>query len=460
MRDGVSGRGAEPDAQDRRGGTGAMDQVFDALPPGSRIGGYDLVHLIGVGGFGMTYAAFNPVTERWAAIKEFFPAGLARRGPAQQMVYEEHGAETIRWALAKFRATTAELCRLSHDHIVRVHDYVPANDTGYMIMELLEGQTLADRLHARKERPLTPDELRPVIEPVLDAIAYLHERGLIHRDIAADNIVITAEDRPVLIDFGALSQDFSRATGRAGTVGLAKAHYTAPDQKVQNARPDPTTDIYAVGALLYLALTGAHPADATERITGRVTGGSDPYRALAADPPPLVPPAMAAAIDRCLSFDKGDRPQSIAEVKTLLGWDDQSWEIAAEVLRLPAPEPAEAAKPPPAPAAPRPAPEAVQPIPEPLQPLAARPSPISPAAAPPSPPPPAGPAAPPPATPAPRPPPAIPVQPGLPPPGAPVAPPHAGAKTSIDRTFVVAAGVLGFIMVALALVAFGLVPGL
>ena len=166
----------------------APDQDIDlpfALRSGDVVGGYTIVRVIGYGGFGITYRAHNRVTLKQVAIKEFFPVGLVHRDGNSRLIYSQVEADTITWALNKFETTTTTLCGLTHPNIVQVYDYLSTNATGYMIMELLEGQTLADWLKNRAARPSLP-EVRPVVEPVMDALCYLHENGLIHRDIAPE----------------------------------------------------------------------------------------------------------------------------------------------------------------------------------------------------------------------------------------------------------------------------------
>ena len=293
------------------------EDLTDALPVGSAIGGYAVKRMLGQGGFGITYEADNRVTGRSVAIKEFFPASLVRRSSASKLVYSKVNAETIGWALRKFEETTTTLCKLGHPNIVQVLDYVPANDTGYMIMELLHGQTLKDWLKARG-RPPTLDELRPLLAPVMEALTYVHAQGLVHRDVAPDNILITGEGRPVLIDFGSVSADLSRA-GReqaSSTVGLTKRHYTAPEQMSSKTRPGAPADIYSLGAVLYRALCGDEPMDGQDRIDAMfLRQEPDPYRPMAAMQPAVCTAMAAALIDKSLDMRPEKRPSAVVEMR-------------------------------------------------------------------------------------------------------------------------------------------------
>lgn len=322
-----------------------MVEAIHALPVGAHLGSYQITRLIGEGGFGIIYEAINLVTERRVAIKEFFPNGLATRDMQSQLAYSHANESLVGWALEKFEKTTRDLCRLDHPNIIRVHDYMRGNRTGYMLMELLHGQTLEAWLQARGGQPATPAELRPLVEPILSALSYVHGQGLIHRDIATDNIFVCHDGRPVLIDFGALSRDVSKATRKVGTVGVMKAHYTAPDQAHRNAIPDPTADVYSMGAVLYRALAGQPPEDGPARAGEIGLGGVDPYLPLRDRRPDSVPPEMAEAIDAALRLRKAERPQTIAELRSRLGWGETgpaSHPVAVSqptpISRPPAPE--------------------------------------------------------------------------------------------------------------------------
>ena len=285
----------------------------NALPVGSEIGDYKIVRVLGQGGLGIVYEGLNPDTRQQAAIKEFFPSGLVDRGGQGQMVPGEGDANILAWARERFAASTRDLRALDHPNILRVLDHWQANGTGYMAMEYLKGQTLADWLEARSTPP-TLDELRPILDPVLDGLAYVHRQGLIHRSLSPADIFMTDQGRPVLIDFG----DLARA--EVEEIGVQVEGYTAPDQIRGNAKPNPTTDVYAVGAVLYRALTGAPPVDAVARSKAMKDGGADPYQPLSQRSMAGISPEAARAIDACLAMRKSDRPQSMGEVRTMLGW--------------------------------------------------------------------------------------------------------------------------------------------
>ncbi len=292
-----------------------------ALPAGTVIAGYRIVRVLGAGGFGITYEGESPVTGRRVAIKEFFPRGIASRKGATEIIYAERDTDLVSWALKRFESSTTEQCRLKHQNIVEVFHYLAENDTGYMFMDYVEGTTLEQWLRDRPNLP-TEDELRPIIEPVIDALDYLHSMNFIHRDIAPDNIMITADGRPVIIDFGAIKLIESRTLLQAKTVHsfmVGKQHYSPPEQTREGETLDARVDIYSLGAVLYRAFTGMPPADTEERARRIAFGEGDPLTPLL-QAAPHVRPELAKAIERALSFRASERQGSIEEFRASVGW--------------------------------------------------------------------------------------------------------------------------------------------
>jgi tetratricopeptide (TPR) repeat protein len=292
-----------------------------ALRPGTMITGYEIVKAIGAGGFGITYEGFNPITERRVAIKEFFPRGIASRDDATRIAYSKQDNDVVTWALKRFAESTNRLAKLSHPNIVEVLNYVADNGTGYMVMEHVEGQTLEEWLRARATPPQLT-ELGPIFDPIFDAIEYVHSKGLIHRDIAPDNIMIRKGDsRPVLIDFGALKiiEEHTRAHGTAPkSFGVAKMNYSPPEQTEDGAQVDPRVDIYSLAATIYRALSGKPPIDSDKRKTDIALRGQDSYVPMASATQVPLPPAFSATIDAAMSLRPNGRPSTLAEFRAKL----------------------------------------------------------------------------------------------------------------------------------------------
>lgn len=299
-----------------------------ALPIGTQISGYEIVRVLGVGGFGITYEGFNPVTRRRAAIKEFFPRGIASRENATQVVFSRQDTDVVTWALERFRRSTTELCDFRHPNIVEVLNYVPANETGYMFMEQVEGETLETWLR-KKNGPPTMDEMRTILEPVCDALEYVHSKKFIHRDIAPDNIMIRQDGRPMLIDFGAIKIIAQTAQTRAASgrsYGVAKQHYSPPEQMDEDAELDSRADVYALGAVLYRAVTGQPPVDADKRKNDLILKGADSYVSVAQASRIPLSAGVINIIDRSLALKPLDRPSSISEFRA--GMHDEGFATA------------------------------------------------------------------------------------------------------------------------------------
>jgi serine/threonine protein kinase len=302
-----------------------MNNDPHALQAGTVIAGYRIVRVLGAGGFGITYEGESPVTGRRVAIKEFFPRGIASRKGATEIIYAERDTELVSWALKRFESSTTEQCRLKHPNIVEVFHYLADNDTGYMFMDYVEGKTFEQWLRDRPNLP-TVEEIRPMLEPVIDALDYLHSMNFIHRDIAPDNIMITSDGRPVIIDFGAIKIIENRTLLQAKTVHsfmVGKQHYSPPEQTREGETLDARADIYALGAVFYRALAGKPPADTEERARKIAFGEGDSLEPLA-KAAPHVPEAIAKAIEKALAFRANERQSSIEELREAIGWQGMS----------------------------------------------------------------------------------------------------------------------------------------
>ncbi|WP_243759796.1 protein kinase domain-containing protein [Deinococcus radiodurans] len=276
------------------------------LPPGTTLQGgkYRLEQVLGQGGFGITYLGSQTQLGARVAIKELFPSGSTRQ--SGQYVLPPAGTDPAGWAQAKqdFTAEGRTVARFNHPDIVRVMDLFEENGTAYLVMEFLEGQTLGSAIE--KRGPLPPDEVVNIAKRVLGALSVVHSAGMLHRDIKPDNIYLDKAGRTVLIDFGS-----ARTFAAGQTVShtrLVTPGYAPLEQYSGSAKFGPYTDIYALGATLYHALTGHPPTPATDRTMGT------PLAPL----PPNTPPALREAIERSLAIKINERPQSTQEVLALL----------------------------------------------------------------------------------------------------------------------------------------------
>ena len=245
--------------------------MSDHLPLGSRLNNdqFVITGVLGQGGFGITYRARDEQLDRMVAIKEFFPQGCARKSggvyPNNTMTVDE-----FKDSRAKFLQEARLLARFDDKSIVRVHGFFSANNTAYLVTEYLEGQTL--RVLVEESGALKEQEAVEVIDKVAQALALIHEQNMIHRDVSPDNIMVCANGRVVLIDFGLAKQEV--VTSSYGTRGLTRSNalgtdgYSPMEQYSRTAQVTPATDIYALGATLYYALTKNDPPSAPNRAAG------------------------------------------------------------------------------------------------------------------------------------------------------------------------------------------------
>jgi eukaryotic-like serine/threonine-protein kinase len=221
-----------------------------SFPAGHRLGAYQIVSLLGAGGMGEVYRARDTRLDRTVAVK-VMPADLAADAQFR----------------ARFDREARSISQLSHPHICTLHDVGEAEGTAFLVMELLDGETLADRL---TRGPLPLKEALQTATDVADALAAAHRHGIVHRDLKPANIMLTKSGAK-LLDFGlakpskpvvslaanpARDMASTHLTG-AGTI-LGTLHYMAPEQ-VEGREADPRSDLWALGVVIYEMTTGTRP---------------------------------------------------------------------------------------------------------------------------------------------------------------------------------------------------------
>ena len=293
-------------------------QPLNALPQGHRLQEYELVRVLGFGGFGMTYLGFDHNLDKAVAIKEYLPSDIAiRTGDNSVVPQASQFRDDFEWGLDRFLDEARALARFDHRHIIKVHRFFEAHGTAYIVMEYAEGETLSAFLE-RKET-LKEAELKAILSPILDGLEVVHGVDFLHRDIKPGNIIIRDEDNsPVLLDFGSARQAIS-ARSRSVT-SIITPGYAPIEQYSSRGDQGPWTDIYALGGVCYRALTGEVPEDATDRVR------NDPLIPVSERYVGQASAGFLSAIDWALAVDEGDRPQSITEWRTKLEDDSTKHE--------------------------------------------------------------------------------------------------------------------------------------
>ena len=282
-----------------------------ALPAGTRIEEFMIEKVLGSGGFGITYLARDTGLNRQVVIKENLPVQFAWRDPASGTVRPRHttggDADDFAWSLTNFLREAETLASLDHPGIVRVLSKFEACGTAYFVMPFVEGLAFDELIETRraKGQPFSGEEITGLLKRMLSALAYLHDRGIYHRDIKPGNILISNEGVPALIDFGSARQ---RLSERSMTV-VESAGYTPFEQLQSRGNVGPWSDLYALAATLVKAITFEAPPKAADRI------GDDPMVPLASRKPLAGPysTALLDSIDRALAVNPKERWQSAGE---------------------------------------------------------------------------------------------------------------------------------------------------
>jgi serine/threonine protein kinase len=296
-----------------------VESDVDELAPGTRLlsGQYRIDSFLNSGGFGIVYTARNSL-DRSVVIKECFPSSFCRRidtavGPRTRARLEEFQS-----VVRLFVQEAHNLAGLDHPGIVKVHQVFEENDTAYIAMDYVKGPDLLQTVEGTA-RPLNPKEIISHLGRILDALGYVHAKGLLHRDISPDNIILNeATGEPVLIDFGASRKEVTRKTRALSGLRVVKDGYSPQEFYVSGSAQAAFSDLYALGASFYHLITRETPKTSQERLSAIAGGEGDPLRPLAGRFR-AYPPVFLQAIDKAMSIFPRDRLQSVAEWQAMLG---------------------------------------------------------------------------------------------------------------------------------------------
>lgn len=294
-----------------------MNDTFKAgsdncLPVGTRLADFEIKGVIGEGGFGIVYLAFDHSLQRTVAIKEYMPGAFAgRRSDRSVAVRSQRDQGTFETGLKSFINEARLLAQFDHPALIKVYRFWEENNTAYMAMRYYQGQTLKSLVRSDPYM-ISEDWLKGMLTSVLEALDALYRVNILHRDISPDNIMIQSSGQAVLLDFGAARQMIS-GMSYALTV-ILKPGFAPIEQYADDAamKQGPWTDIYSLSAVVYAAITQKAPPTSVARML------KDPLEPLQASDYPGFSKDFLAAIDKGLAVRPEDRPQSIEEFRKLL----------------------------------------------------------------------------------------------------------------------------------------------
>lgn len=292
---------------------GEGDFGLNVLPIGTHLGEFEIKGLIGEGGFGIVYLAYDHSLERQVALKEYMPSGLATRTTKMAVsVRSQSKIDTFTAGLKSFINEARMLAQFDSPALVKVHSFWEGNGTAYMVMPYYEGMTLKQALQTRHIKP-TEGWIRMLLTDLCDAIDILHRAHCLHRDIAPDNILLLKDGRPLLLDFGAARRvigDLTQCFTAILKPGFAPIEQYAD---IAGLRQGAWTDIYALAAVVYYLITGKAPPPSVARM---VHDELVPAREAGKG---RYSEAFLATIDKALGVRPEQRFHSIEELRQALG---------------------------------------------------------------------------------------------------------------------------------------------
>jgi hypothetical protein len=313
----------------------------NCLPVGTRLSDFEITGVLGEGGFGIVYLAYDRALQRTVAIKEYMPGALVMRAAGTAIVPRAaRHQETFKLGLKSFINEARLLARFDHPALVKVYRFWEQNDTAYMAMQFYDGCTIKDIV---TNKPELIDEAWccKMLDQIMQALETLYTMRILHRDVSPDNIIVQPNGDAVLLDFGSARQIIGDVT--SGLTVILKPGYAPVEQYAGDAsfEQGPFTDVYALSAVMYFAITKTAPPASIGRMI------SDPMVPLAVRAPAGYSAALLAAIDKGLAVLPQDRPQTMDEFRSLLGIASPNTARAAAAPRASVP-----------PSAPTPAPAA------------------------------------------------------------------------------------------------------
>jgi serine/threonine protein kinase len=277
------------------------------LPAGTVVGGYQVIKKLAAGGFGVVYLAEDE-ERRLVALKEYLPASLAERSAGELIPRVRPEKQPLyRLGLKSFFEEGRALAQISHASVVSVLNFFRENETVYMVMNYLQGDTLQDFIvtarDLKRDKVFRESTIRSLFDEILRGLRIVHQHKMLHLDIKPANIFITNENKAVLLDFGAAREVLSKEGNFIRP--MYTPGFAAPEMYRRDGSLGPWTDIYAIGACIYACMQGYPPNDAPQRIDkDRLPMSLSRMRSVYSD-------NLIEVTEWCMSLDPLSRPQSV-----------------------------------------------------------------------------------------------------------------------------------------------------
>ena len=289
---------------------------LNCLPTGTLLNNRYIVGIpLGIGGFGITYKCLDTKIGGICAIKEYFPTNYAQRDNTTKTVSVAEGnLERYNKVLKRFVEEANLLKKLHHKNVITIYDSFFENNTAYYVMEYCDGIDL--RKYTKNfTRKLEYDEGMNILYQVMNGLEYIHSKGILHRDIAPDNIYITSNNFVKILDFGSARSEMEQFNRELSVI--VKVGYAPLEQYGGRGKQGPYTDIYALGATFYHLFTLKTPMESTQRVAEDTM---PPFSRLR----PELPNNLKYCIEKAMEITTAKRISSIAEMKNILGLNNVS----------------------------------------------------------------------------------------------------------------------------------------
>ena len=293
------------------------DFDVNVLQPGTVLlhGQYCVESYLVRGGFGVTYLARDSL-DRMVVIKECLPGAICCRVGGRVQAISEDQAQQYASILRHFLREARRLARLDHPNIVGVHQVFEENNTAYMALDYVEGVDLLTVLEDQPEK-LHPERIREMVKTALNALVYIHDQDILHRDISPDNFLLSPDNTLTLIDFGAAREQAGKESRALSALLAVKDGYSPHEFYMRDVAQFPSSDLYSLGATLYHLITGYAPPNSQERLAALASDSPDPYVPLARTTPGYDP-VFLSCIDKALAVLPRDRMQTASDWLSIL----------------------------------------------------------------------------------------------------------------------------------------------